>query len=174
VRTSHRECCSISRRRVPSTNGTQVAPAGLIPSQLLEVGIEAPVSGWDGTVRLVTAGGIRIRCHLHTPAVLLRGIGVPRADRAVVLLGAGASRGASFCSPGRQVLPPLDADFFRLAQHLDERVYNEFAKPVLQFLREEFGAAGLPTLETVFTQLEGFEQFLRCRRRLNTGPPAPV
>jgi hypothetical protein len=93
--------------------------------------------------------------------MLLRGIGVPRADRSVVILGAGASRGASFCGPGLQVLPPLDADFFRLAQHMNEADYNEYAKPVLAFLREDFGARSLPTLETVFTQLEGFERFLR-------------
>lgn len=79
----------------------------------------------------------------------------------MVVLGAGASRGASFCTPGRQVLPPLDADFFRLAQHLDEGVYNRFAKPVLEFLRDEYGARSLPTLEEVFTQLEGFDRFLR-------------
>jgi len=93
--------------------------------------------------------------------MLLRGIGVPRADRSVVVLGAGASRGASFSGPGCQVLPPLDADFFRLAQHLDEADYKEHAKPVLEFLRDEYGPRGLPTLETVFTQLEGFDRFLR-------------
>ncbi len=78
-----------------------------------------------------------------------------------MILGAGASRGASFCAPGQQVLPPLDADFFRLAQHLNEDEYNRYAKPVLEFLRDEYGAKNLPTLETVFTQLEGFERFLR-------------
>ena len=93
--------------------------------------------------------------------MLLRGIGVPRADRTVVLLGAGASRGASFSAPGRQVLPPLDADFFQQAQALDEKKYSTYAKPVLEFLRNDYGPGALPTLETVFTQLEGFERFLR-------------
>ena len=93
--------------------------------------------------------------------MLLRGLGVPRADRSVVILGAGASRGSSFCRPGYQVLPPLDADFFRQAQHLDEKSYLRYARPVLDFLRAEYGAHGLPTLEAVFTQLEGFERFLR-------------
>jgi hypothetical protein len=55
----------------------------------------------------------------------------------------------------------LDADFFRLAQHLDEDEYKRYAKPVLDFLRAEYGARNLPTLEAVFTQLEGFERFLR-------------
>lgn len=94
-------------------------------------------------------------------SMLLRGIGVPRADRTVVVLGAGASRGASFAVPGRQVLPPLDADFFQQAQALDEEKYAKYAKPVLQFLRSDYGPGALPTLETVFTQLEGFERFLR-------------
>jgi hypothetical protein len=70
------------------------------------------------------------------------------------------------------VLPPLDADFFRLAQHLDEKTYGPYAKPVLEFLRSEYGARDLPTLETVFTQLEGFERFLRqfsTRRGRRTG-----
>lgn len=94
--------------------------------------------------------------------MLLRGLGVARADRSVVILGAGASRGASFCRPGRSVLPPLDADFFRQAQHLDEATYNKYAKPVLEFVRTEYGSRTLPTLEAVFTQLEGFERFIRA------------
>jgi SIR2-like domain len=65
------------------------------------------------------------------------------------------------------VLPPLDADFFRLAQHLDEKVYGKYARPVLEFLRSEYGPHGLPTLETVFTELQGFERFLR---QFSTGP----
>lgn len=93
--------------------------------------------------------------------MLLRGIGMPRADRTVVLLGAGASRGASFSAPGRQVLPPLDADFFQQAQALDEKRYAKYAKSVVEFLRADYGPGALPTLETVFTQLEGFERFLR-------------
>jgi len=59
------------------------------------------------------------------------------------------------------VLPPLDADFFRQAQALDEKDYAQYAKPVLEFLRSDYGPGALPTLETVFTQLEGFERFLR-------------
>jgi hypothetical protein len=70
------------------------------------------------------------------------------------------------------VLPPLDADFFRLAQHIDEKSYGHYAKPVLEFVRNEFGPRTLPTLETVFTQLEAFERFLRqfsTRRGRRTG-----
>lgn len=99
--------------------------------------------------------------------MLLRGLGVLRAVRSVVVLGAGASRGASFVAPGRQVVPPLDADFFRQAQQLDEEVYREYAKPVLQFIRDEYGIGSVPTLEALFTQLEGFDRFLR---QFSTGP----
>ncbi len=93
--------------------------------------------------------------------MLLRGLGMPRADRSVVILGAGASRGASFCKPGVPVLPPLDADFFRQAQQLDEPTYKQYGRPVLDFLRADYPANNLPTLETVFTEVEGFERFLK-------------
>src|ERR1700680_648595 len=93
--------------------------------------------------------------------MFLGGLGVPRADRSVLILGAGASRGASFCAPGVQVLPPLDADFFRQAQHLEETIYKQYARPVLDFLRADYSSNDLPTLETVFTEVEGFERFLK-------------
>jgi SIR2-like domain len=99
--------------------------------------------------------------------MLLRGLGVLRAVRSVVVLGAGASRGASFVQPGRQVLPPLDADFFRQAQQLDEAAYAEHARPVLEFIRDEYGIGSVPTLEALFTQLEGFDRFLR---QFSSGP----
>ena len=104
---------------------------------------------------------------MHNRGVLLRGLGVLRAVRSVVVLGAGASRGASFVQPGRQVVPPLDADFFRQAQQLDEAAYAEYAKPVLTFIRDEYGIGSVPTLEALFTQLEGFDRFLR---QFSTGP----
>src|SRR4051794_8702412 len=100
-------------------------------------------------------------------SMLLRGLGVLRAVRSVVILGAGASRGASFVQPGRQVLPPLDTDFFRQAQQVDEATYREYAKPVLEFIRDEYGITTVPTLEALFTQLEGFDRFLR---QFSTGP----
>jgi hypothetical protein len=103
-------------------------------------------------------------------SMLLRGLGILRAVRSVVILGAGASRGASFVSPGRQVLPPLDADFFSQAQQLSEEDYNRHARSIIEFVRGEFGPRDVPTLETVFTQLEGFERFLR---QFPPGPGQP-
>ncbi|MGC1853342.1 MAG: hypothetical protein WA687_12970 [Solirubrobacterales bacterium] len=81
--------------------------------------------------------------------------------RSTVILGAGASRGASFADSSRQVLPPLDADFFQQAQRLDEASYKEAGREVIEFVRDEYGTTELPTLETLFTQLQGYEQFLQ-------------
>ena len=101
------------------------------------------------------------RSATHNDHVLLRGVGVGRAVRSTVVLGAGASRGASFADSKRQVLPPLDADFFRQAQRLDETAYNAHVREVIEFVRAEYGSTRLPTLEALFTQLQGYEQFLQ-------------
>jgi polyhydroxyalkanoate synthesis regulator phasin len=93
--------------------------------------------------------------------VLLRGVGVGRAVRSTVILGAGASRGASFADATRQVLPPLDADFFQQAQRLDEQTFITTVREVIDFVRDEYGPTRQPTLETVFTQLQGYQQFLQ-------------
>jgi hypothetical protein len=97
----------------------------------------------------------------HNGVMLLRGVGVRRAVRSTVILGAGASRGASFAGATRQVLPPVDADFFRQAQRLDEHSFRGNVRKVIEFVRDDYGPARQPTLETVFTQLQGFEQFLK-------------
>ncbi len=39
-------------------------------------------------------------------------------------------------------------------------MYKKYARPVLEFLRTEYPANDLPTLETVFTEMAGFERFL--------------
>ncbi|HEY6731827.1 MAG TPA: hypothetical protein VI039_12490 [Solirubrobacterales bacterium] len=78
-----------------------------------------------------------------------------------MILGAGASRGASFADSSRQVLPPLDADFFEQAQRIDEAQFNGAGREVIDFVRDEYGATQMPTLETLFTQAQGYEQFVR-------------
>jgi hypothetical protein len=93
--------------------------------------------------------------------MLLRGVGLRRAVRSTVILGAGASRGASFAEAPRQVFPPLDADFFQQAQRLDEQLFKDHGREVIEFVRDEFGMTQPPTLETLFTQLQGFDQFLQ-------------
>ncbi|HWC47409.1 MAG TPA: SIR2 family protein [Solirubrobacterales bacterium] len=78
-----------------------------------------------------------------------------------MILGAGASRGASFADATRQVLPPLDADFFEQAQRIDESAFKGAGREVIDFVRDEYGTTQMPTLETLFTQAQGYEQFVR-------------
>jgi len=77
---------------------------------------------------------------------------------AVVVLGAGASRGASFVTDSG-VLPPLDADFFEQVQRMPPRLLSTADRQLLQFIKEEFGMSGFPTLETFFTQVEAVDRF---------------
>jgi hypothetical protein len=93
--------------------------------------------------------------------MLLRNVGLSRAVRSTVILGAGASRGASFADASCQVLPPLDADFFDQAQRIDESEFRSAGRNVIDFVRDEFGTTQMPTLETLFTQAQGYEQFVR-------------
>lgn len=150
---------------VHSVSGREVAQSSLEGTDGIQARTGSRRDGcnepYPKRLPIMSGPTVLVRPRFDHGCMLLRGIGVPRADRSVVVLGAGASRGASFCGPGRQVLPPLDADFFRQAQALDEKTYGKYAKPVLEFLRSDYGARTLPTLETVFTQLEGFERFLR-------------
>lgn len=78
-----------------------------------------------------------------------------------MLLGAGASRGASFAGSRRQVLPPLDADFFQQAQRLDEETFRGSAREVVEFGRDEYGHTRILTLETLFTNSGAIQQCLQ-------------
>lgn len=76
--------------------------------------------------------------------------------KTLVLLGAGASRGASFASENRGPLPPLDLDFFRQLQRLAR------SRPVdhlLSFVRSEFGARLNVSMEEFFSQAEYTDRF---------------
>jgi hypothetical protein len=85
-------------------------------------------------------------------------LGIDNDYVTVVVLGAGASRGASFATPGG-IQPPLDADFFSQVQMLTDSFLNKADRQLLEFIREEFGLVGLPTLETFFTQVEAVDRF---------------
>src|SRR5690348_8803431 len=76
--------------------------------------------------------------------MLLRKVGLSRAVRSTVILGAGASRGASFANASRQVLPPLDADFFEQAQRIDENEFSGAGREVIDFVRDEYGTTQMP------------------------------
>ena len=118
----------------------------------------APASGSD---RVNSAKKPHLPNKPYSGSMLLRGVGVTRAVSTTVILGAGASRGASFANSRRQVLPPLDADFFQQAQRLDEETFRGGVREVVEFVRDEYGPIRMPTLETVFTQLQGYQQFLQ-------------
>jgi hypothetical protein len=73
------------------------------------------------------------------------------SDR-VVILGAGATVGASFAD-GATVRPPLNADFFTQLQRVGQK-HRAIAKAVIADVVELFGPNFTLTLEDYFTQLE--------------------
>ncbi len=73
----------------------------------------------------------------------------------VVVLGAGATRGADFPSnfqPGCS--PPLNKDFFTQLQRAAGTKYRDLVKQVIQDVVDLFGSNFSLTLEDYFTQLE--------------------
>lgn len=70
----------------------------------------------------------------------------------VILLGAGASRGAAFGFPS-SVEPPLNRDFFTQLQRITAK-HTPLVRRVMQDVVELFGANFNLTLEDYFTQLE--------------------
>lgn len=91
-----------------------------------------------------------------------------KKQRAVVILGAGASRGSSKFK--NSLTPaPLDGDFFKILERLQHNDAN--LKGLLQFIREEFGKGNYPAMEAVFTQLEALARF---HKNLNITPGPTV
>jgi len=76
--------------------------------------------------------------------------------KAVVILGAGASRGAE-CFEGSLLPPPLDTDFFSLLERIQHR--DRALKQLLEFVKSEFGEASFPRMEELFTQIEALSEF---------------
>lgn len=74
---------------------------------------------------------------------------------AVIVLGAGATRGASFVSPRRHpCLPPLDADFFTQLQKIQNAKHRPLVDKVIADVVGMFGRNFRITLENMFTTLE--------------------
>lgn len=95
----------------------------------------------------------------------LRGLGLGNISPAAVILGAGASRGASFAAENvGGALPPLDADFFAQLERLPRRSTSQ--KNLLTFLAREFGT-DFRSMESVFSQLVASDEIssLPQRRR---------
>lgn len=82
---------------------------------------------------------------------------------ALFVLGAGATRGASFVDPRKDpCLPPLDGDFFTQLQRVRNSKHRDLVTSVMRDVVELFGSNFDVTMETVFTTLE------QTRLMLNT------
>jgi hypothetical protein len=74
---------------------------------------------------------------------------------ALFVLGAGATRGASFVKPETNpCLPPLDADFYAQLQRISNSKHRDTVREVIKNTVRLFGVNFKVTMETVFTTLE--------------------
>ena len=85
-----------------------------------------------------------------------------RSEMAVFVLGAGATRGASFVDAVKKpCLPPLDADFYAQLQRIQHKKHADTIKRVIKDTVELFGVNFNVTMELVFTTLEHTERMLQ-------------
>jgi hypothetical protein len=83
----------------------------------------------------------------------------------VVVLGAGATRGASFVDPLKNAcLPPLDTDFFTQLQRVRNPKHKKLIDDVLGDAHELFGVNFTLTLETMFTTIEQTIRMVKATR----------
>jgi hypothetical protein len=74
---------------------------------------------------------------------------------ALFVLGAGATRGASFVNASKNpCLPPLDLDFYAQLQRIRNRKHQSTVREVIEDTVELFGVNFQVTMEAVFTTLE--------------------
>lgn len=85
-----------------------------------------------------------------------------------VILGAGASRGAS-CFDKTWAQSPLDADFFEQADRLKNTKEGGVLSELISFARTEFGASEALLMEPFFTQLESLNEF-HTSLKIDRGP----
>jgi hypothetical protein len=71
--------------------------------------------------------------------------GFSKRRAALIVLGAGATRGASFVADSCVLRPPLDADFF-LQLRASDFAQEHDGQALLEFVREEFGDSD-PSME---------------------------
>jgi hypothetical protein len=80
----------------------------------------------------------------------------------VFVLGAGATRGASFVAPTvNPCLPPLDADFYAQLLRIKNKKHTETINAVIRDTVELFGVNFNVTMETAFTTLEHTERMIQ-------------
>lgn len=78
--------------------------------------------------------------------------------KTLVVLGAGATRGASFVAPDAPTVPPLDGDFFQVLQ-MSRTGQTWEARELLQHVRTLYGPGLDVGLETVFNNLDAAKTF---------------
>jgi hypothetical protein len=74
-----------------------------------------------------------------------------------LVIGAGATRGAHFVTPGTVCKPPLDADFFTLLR--PSGLVNNDVRRLLDFVTREFGSLEVG-METFYSQAFLYDQFI--------------
>lgn len=84
---------------------------------------------------------------------------------ALIVLGAGATRGASFVNEAKDPsCPPLDGDFFTQLQRIRNTKHKQLIDDVVKDTLEVFGPNFDATMETVFTTLEHTIRMLKATR----------
>ena len=78
----------------------------------------------------------------------------------LVLLGAGATRGASFVDETTKYKPPLDIDYFKLLA-VSPAGRSAQARALLNYVRENYSATMDVAMEAVFVELQGAAEFYR-------------
>lgn len=78
-------------------------------------------------------------------------------QRTLVVLGAGATRGASFVQE-RRLAPPLDLDFFRILQ-MSETGRTQAGRALLDHVRQSYGPSLHVGMEIVFNNLDSARTF---------------
>src|SRR5688572_14934278 len=83
---------------------------------------------------------------------------------ALIVLGAGATRGASFVAQEDYgvCLPPLDGDFFTQAQRIASDKHQDTVSALIRDAVELFGPNFKITLETMFTVIEHTSRMVRA------------
>jgi hypothetical protein len=87
--------------------------------------------------------------------------------KTLVVLGAGATRGASFAEE-RRLQPPLDFNFFQVLQ-MSETGRTPEGRALLDHVREEYGPALRVGMEIVFNNLDSAKTFYE-EVRVDPGP----
>src|SRR5687768_3334680 len=82
----------------------------------------------------------------------------------VYILGAGATRGASFVKDTSICKPPLDADFFTQIQRIRNPKHQQLIDDVIADAVRMFGTNFNLTLETMFTTIEHTVRMINATR----------